>query len=324
MKKNVLLILMAFVPVCVFSQNVDYSVVTVPEESGIEFQKITTDNDYVCMPIVRRQTNGVDWVTNKIIGTSKDGENIAFISNRGGVTNIFVKSVKVSGSTVQRTNRRAVVDLSYSSDGKYITFSENVQNKNTIFQTDANSGFVCRQITSGNSDYSPVYTKDMTKIMFSRLETRGYSIWSYDMTNNFLSSYSAGMNPCPAQDNDEFFCVRNNGAGKGEIWRVHFSTGVEECIVADAVKSFSTPTLSPDGEWLLFVGSSPIPYGNGVFWNTDIYVCRTDGTRLTQLTFHAADDLSPEWSSDGRGIFFVSQRGSSEGTANVWRMPFIL
>ena len=28
-----------------------------------------------------------------------------------------------------------------------------------------------------------------------------------------------------------------------------------------------------------------------------------------QLTYHAADDLSPVWGRDGRYIYFVSQRG---------------
>lgn len=60
----------------------------------------------------------------------------------------------------------------------------------------------------------------------------------------------------------------------------------------------------------------------GKYWNTDIYVARTDGTDLSQLTFHAADELSPVWSKDGQYIYFISQRGSSTGTANIWRMTF--
>jgi len=60
-----------------------------------------------------------------------------------------------------------------------------------------------------------------------------------------------------------------------------------------------------------------------VYRNTDIFVCRIDGTEFTQLTYHAADDISPVWSQDGKYIYFISQRGSSTGTANIWRMNFI-
>ena len=46
---------------------VDYSVVSVNEESGTDFTRITSDNDYVCMPIVKRRGAKVDWLSNKII-----------------------------------------------------------------------------------------------------------------------------------------------------------------------------------------------------------------------------------------------------------------
>ena len=106
--------------------------------------------------------------------------------------------------------------------------------------------------------------------------------------------------------------------------QVNYDNGVEECIVADINHSFTTPSISPDGQWILFVGSGIIDAGDFIYRNTDIYVCKTDGTELTQLTYHAADDISPVWSRDGKFIYFISQRGSSTGTANIWRMNFIL
>lgn len=63
---------------------------------------------------------------------------------------------------------------------------------------------------------------------------------------------------------------------------------------------------------------------NKVYPNTDIFVCHIDGSNLTQITYHAADDLSPVWSKDGKYIYFVSQRGSSTQTTNVWRIPFMI
>ena len=56
------------------AQQVDYSVVTVPEESGTRFIRISSDADYVCMPIVKRSRNGqIDWLSNRILDTSVDG-----------------------------------------------------------------------------------------------------------------------------------------------------------------------------------------------------------------------------------------------------------
>jgi len=301
---------------------VDYSVVSVREESGINFTRITGDNDYVCMPQVKRSGNHVAWLTNRILDVSVDGSLLAYLSARNGTTNIFIKDINRQGSSVQRTNRQAVLDFSYSPDGKYICFSEANGKMNQIFQTSATNGYVCRQITSGCQDYSPIYSSDMKNIFFIRQENKGTSVWSYSVEQNFLSSYSSGMNPFPAGSNT-ILCVRFNAESKGEIWRVNYQTGVEECIVSSPERSFTTPCISPDGQWILFVGSNVLMNGTMPYANTDIFVCRTDGTQLLQLTYHAADDLSPVWGRNGKTIYFISQRGSATGTANVWRMDFV-
>ena len=305
------------------AQKVDYSVVMVPEEAGIDFMQITSANDYVCMPEVRRSANTINWFSNRILDISKDGKNIAYLSYRNNASNIFIKALDKQGSSVQRTNRAMVLDFSYSPDGKYICFSEKRGNTNPIFQTSADNGYVCRQITNGNQDYSPVYDSDMKQIFFTRQEMNGTSIWSYNIQNNFLSNYSGGMNPCPIPGSNMFYCTRVNTEGRGEIWRVNYLTGTEECIISDVNTSFTSPVLSPDGNWLVFVGSSIITTDKFTYMNTDIYVSRVDGTGLSQITYHAADDLSPVWSKDGNYIYFISQRSSSDGIANIWRMNFI-
>lgn len=305
------------------AQTVDYSVVFVQQESGISFTKVSSDNDYVCMPEVRRTRNGIDWLSNRILDISVDGQNLAYLSYRNNTTNIFIKDVNKMGGSVQRTNRQNVLDFSYSPDGKNICFSEFIGNINRIFVTDAKKGYICRQITNNDQDYTPVYAYDMSQIYFARQESQGLSVWSYSISDNFLSNITRGMNPYPIPNEDAILCVRPSGDGNNEIWKINYATNIEECIVADPNHSFTTPIVSPDGQWILFVGSSEIDGGSFIYYNTDIYVCRTDGTEFTQLTYHAADDISPVWSRDGKYIYFISQRGSSTGTANIWRMNFI-
>lgn len=138
---------------------------------------------------------------------------------------------------------------------------------------------------------------------------------------NLFSNYSRGMTACLIPNNyDAIYCARFTTNKESEIWRVNFKTGVEEVILSQPGKSFSTPQLSPDGKWLLVTGSSKSEKEK--IDNTDIFVVRTDGTQLTQLTYHPGNDLSPVWSPDGKSIFFLSQRGSVEKNYNVWRMDF--
>ena len=177
------------------AQKVDYSVVSVPEESGTEFTQISQPTDYVCMPEVKRSGRGVGWFSNRILDISADGTQIAYLSYRNNTTNIFIKDLAKQGSSIQKTNRTAVLDFSYSPDGKLIVFSEARGKDNQVFQTTADRGFVCRQITNGNKDYSPIYAHGMGMIFFARQENNGTSIWSYDVKNNFLANYSQGFNP---------------------------------------------------------------------------------------------------------------------------------
>lgn len=305
------------------SQNVDYSVVNVPEEVNLHFKQITNVSDYVCMPIVKRTKKTLNWISNRIIDVSADGRKIAYLSYRNDKTNIFIKELDNKGGSVQRTQRNAVIDFKYSPDGKNICFSESKGKTNQVFVTNAEKGYICRQITNGNKDYSPVYSSDMSEIFFSRQETNDFSIWGFNVAGNYLSSYSPGMNPCPINGETAYLCVRFNDEGKGEIWKINYVTGTEEYLISNPEKSFASPIISPDGKWILLVGESRIINENFTYLNTDLYVAKIDGTELTQITYHAADDLSPVWSKDGKKIYFISQRGSKDGIANIWQIDFV-
>lgn len=304
------------------AQTVDYSVAHVLEETGNDLVKVTSDYDYVAMPELKRFRQGVNWETNRILSVTPNGNEIAFLSQRNNTSNIFIKDLGKKGVSRQRTNKSDIIDFSYSPDGTKICFTERKsKNNNQLFITDSSNGFVCRLITSDSQDYSPIFSPDMQNIFFVRLEDRGCGIWSYDLENNYLSSYTHGMNPCPANDN-EIYISRTSETGKGEVWKINCETGTEECILSDAKSSFYSPLLSPDGSKLLLVGESLLVNEEVEYWNTDIYVCNTDGTNLQQMTYHAADDLSPVWSADGNYIYFISRRGSSDAIANIWRMKF--
>jgi hypothetical protein len=81
-------------------------------------------------------------------------------------------------------------------------------------------------------------------------------------------------------------------------------TGVE---ALSSDETDTAPAFSPDGKQIAFMSRRD---GN---WN--IYVVRTDGTGLTQVTDDLAEDGLPAWSPDGKVVAFVSNRG---GPWAVW------
>lgn len=314
----------------------DYSIVFVPEEGGVKFEKITDDADFVADykgilvnksagVFGSRKTTTIDWWVIPQIAISPDGKRIGYINEKNGTTNVMIKNATKGGASIQRTFRTNVDGFTWSPDGKTLCFTEVRNNHHGVYLVDANQGTVVRQISnSGDNDYGGVMSDDGNTIFFHRGEgMSSYSLWSYDRKTNLFSNYSRGMTACLIPgDPNTIYCARFTSNKESEIWRINFKTGVEEVILTQPGKSFTTPQLSPDGRWLLLTGNSRSEK-EGID-NTDIYVVRTDGTQLTQLTYHPGNDLSPIWSPDGRSIFFVSQRGSADKIYNVWRMDFNL
>jgi Tol biopolymer transport system component len=181
------------------------------------------------------------------------------------------------------------------------------------------------QHTNGNVDDSfPVLSSDGKLLYFTRwTSSYGPSIWSLNKAKGTLSSCARGFDVCAIPGNNEaFYCVRNSTAGKSEIWYVNYVKGQESIVLSDTKRSFTSPCLSPDGKWLLVVGNSTSNISNKE--NTDIFVARTDGSQLTQLTYHPQTDMSPVWSKDGKYIYFISSRANADQAYNVWRMNFSL
>ncbi|MCD8176139.1 MAG: hypothetical protein LUE98_01405 [Tannerellaceae bacterium] len=335
-KKIILLVItvgFASTPVMSQKNKFDYSLIAVPEEGGANFLKITSDDDRVAAPYVKeaalslgKLTKAVmDWWINPMIALSPDGAKLAYINDKNKMQNIMVKNAAEGGVSVQRTFRSNITDFTWSEDGSTLCFTELRNNKFGVYLVNAQEGAVVQQIsTSNESDFAGVLSPDGNIIYFHRGEGySNYSLWSFDRETKLFSNYSRGMTPCliPGEEH-AFYCTRYTDKKECEIWKVNYETGVEEIILAQEGRSFTSPRLSPDGQWLLVTGNSISERGKKQ--NTDLFVIRTDGTDFTQLTYHPGNDISGIWSADGKSIYFLSQRGSAQRKYNVWKMDFNL
>lgn len=70
------------------AQTLDYSLQE-ERELNLEMKKITSDNDCVYMPAVRKSSR-LDWMTNNVLGLTPDGKSISWISVRNNSSNILL------------------------------------------------------------------------------------------------------------------------------------------------------------------------------------------------------------------------------------------
>ena len=83
----------------------------------------------------------------------------------------------------------------------------------------------------------------------------------------------------------------------------------------------ASPAWSPDGKWVaLTVGNSPFIFGTGYLGNTGksaIWLISTAGGPSVPVTDGASLNQSPQWSPDGRALYWISDRG---GNRDVYRV----
>lgn len=324
---------------CVAPVKLDTTPVSVAEEGGITFTKISNEEDRVIGPGIYNGTymvgntryQTIRWYAAPFIGLAPDTSYIAYICTNSGNKNIYLKKISGGSSVVQRTFKGGVMDMSYSPDSKTICFSDNSDGNQNIYTINATEGAAIQQITStympeSGGIYSPdgkviYYTKE--EITFNDMGIRNsrFYVWGYNKETSLMTQYCEGFTPCPLPDGQKILVTRGNKeTGSGEIWMIDLKSGLETQIIGQKDKSFSSPAVSPDGKTIVLVSNTAATKTRGM--NLDIYTVRIDGTGLTQLTFHPGADVSPKWSPNGKEIYFISTRGSAKSTFGVWKMNY--
>ncbi len=291
-----------------------------PGENGLNFYKMTDDKDNVFSGYFSMDVNPV---TNEI----------AFVSARDDANNVFIKEMNNSMTSKQRTFRRNVKGVTYSNDGKQILFQEFMANDvSTLFLTDAYTGGICHQLTEG---WRGEFTPNDSTIIFDKSEIVGYStqynsggcfsagssynvpkfersLWGYNIYNAQLFTVCKGrsVTMIPSEPNS-MYCIRNDK----EIWKVNMATGSESIIYSHPLDLF-TLELSPDENWIAFVGESEVNKRK----NKDIYMIKTDGSNPVQITYHEAGDLCPKWIDGGKNLLLISDRGNTDEKYNIWKI----
>jgi TolB protein len=188
-----------------------------------------------------------------------------------------------------------------------------------IWTVPANGGTPVPVTHDEPMDWSPAWRPDGKYLYFSSNRTAGMKLWRVpinESSGRVLGPLEPVRTPSEyaghlsfARDRQRMTYV--DATFSSNLSRVVFDPVTERVLdepkdITEPSKQASRPAISPDGEWLAFNSAGP---------DEDIFLVRTDGTGLRQLTHEGHRDLGPRWSADGQQIAYFSKR---TGNREIW------
>jgi len=213
---------------------------------------------------------------------------------------------------------------SVSPDGKKIVFGFHYEGNQyvtlEIYVMKADGSGLERLTNNDFKDDDPIWSPDGTKIVFVSTDPK-YSSGDPIQTVSVMNADGSGNITVADAKSLYFPGVIENLAwspdGKKiaitaeEIHTINADGSGLENLTNDLNATYGNSTWFPDGEKIAF--SSKGYAGSSDPRNWDIFVIKSDGSFLENLTNHPADDTNAALSPDGKKIAFVSQRdGNSE------------
>ena len=256
---------------------------------------------------------------------SPDGSEIAY--GTANLTNIEARAAsQIWAVRLDNGARRLIVSQDsvqpvWSPNGKHIAFFGNQPQGYLDLMTIPSSGGMPVQLTNDAAvDWNPCWAADGKLLYFTSDRGGNTNLWRVAVDE--ISGQARGApEPFTTPATDTYhLSVSHDGRQIAYVQRTKrrnlFALTLDPATatvrgapraITRGTGATTHPAISPDGQWLAYSSA-----GNP---QTDIFVMRTDGTNLRQLTNDAAKDHLPRWSPDGKRIAFLSDR---EGKNECW------
>ena len=258
---------------------------------------------------------------------SPDGTRIAYISDRDGKPQLYVRWMD-SGQTAALTNlENAPSDIAWSPDGKLISFSSFVPSEPPKIATLPKAPEGAKW-----ADAPKVYDH-----LVYRFNGRGYLKPGFGQ--RFVVGAEGGAPRQLTSGNQPFAGAEGPGGGSKASWtpdgkylifsaNLHpdyeydpLNTEVYELSLADGSWKALTsrkgpdgsPAISPDGKTIAYVGFDDRYQGHQT---THLYLMNRDGSNPRIATQNLDRDVQdPQWAQDGSGVYFLyDDRGDTKLT----------
>ena len=168
-------------------------------------------------------------------------------------------------------------------------------------------------------DWSPIWSPDGRSLFFSSNRGGTMNLWRVPIDERTGATLgppealtaptsSASLMSMSADGRSIAYTALTSSysIGKVSFDPVNGSVRGTPVTVIGGSRPFAAPYPSPDGQWLSFNSLPP---------HEEIFVSRSDGTGMRQLTNDGVRNRNPTWSPDGQRIVFMSNR---DGMNQIW------
>ena len=250
---------------------------------------------------------------------SPDGRTIAFGRGFFGGDQGDVFVVSISGGEPRRlTSGNSGGSPAWTQDGKEIVFGSPMGGLRSLWRVPASGGTLRPVAGVGEFATHPSISRKGNQLVYEHTIHTNY-IWRLDLKDvrhafgsptRVLSARGFNLRPSFSPDGKKIV-FESDRLGYSDIW--YCESDGSNCVQLTSLHGISgTARWSPDGHYISFESISQDYY--------EIYVMEIPGGRpLLVATFPGVDKGAPNWSRDGKSIYFSS--ANERGTFQVWRVP---
>lgn len=244
---------------------------------------------------------------------------------------VVLLGLVISGSAQTNPTPIYYFNPHWSSDGQKIVFESTKDGRSAIYTIDAD-GTGLRKLTSGQAtDGQPRWSRDGKKIVFYSQRDGHMQLFLMNADGSDQRKLTDGNDLDYLPDfspKGDFVVFQSRKEQPGIAHDIYIirADGTKRTRLTDERYGYTSPKWSPDGKKLLFERAvvtkkyyrelSREEMGQ-MKNSTEIFVMDKDGTNLKNLTNNEVEDSTPQWSKNGKTIYFMSKR---DGSQNVYTM----
>jgi TolB protein len=236
---------------------------------------------------------------------------MAFISDRGGQTDIWITSIE-GGTTVRLTNDRAIeVNPRWTPDGTAITYGQGEVGSELVLQAPGGGEPRVLLALPGYNIPSGDLSPDGKTILFTSDRSGNNDLWSVPVAGGepvvFAASPVLDDFPRYSPDGSQVL-FRSDRGGAIDLWVVAAAGGEPRRLTSDAANE-GNHTWSPDGKSIAYSSNRGTAGG-------DLWVIDSIGAEPRRLTQTNIRPSSIWWGKDGNLYF----NGAAAGGRELYRI----